>query len=395
MAHSTARPASSSEPQSKNGDGAERPIGIGAIGAGGFGLYAMQHFTQLPEVKLVGMAGTHRPAAAAMAARFGIPDIEDVDEMLKREDIDMVYLSTPPFLHYSQGMAALAAGKHVFCEKPLALTVAQADEMIALAKSRGLLVVANLMQRYNPLYDKVKALIQSKALGAVLHGYFENYASDENLGPGHWFWNRELSGGIFIEHGVHFFDMTEGWFGPGKVVNAARGIRPGTNLEEQVTCTARFGDVLFNFYHGFHQPGRLDRQELRILFEHGDITLYNWVPTKLTLHAIADEAQTKSLMDLFPGARLEIDSTYSPKDRACEGRHKKLDVYQSFDLHWGDHNQKMHIYGELLRSNMRDQIAWIRDSNHQRKISERNGRESLRMANEASELATAAETGRS
>lgn len=371
-----------------------RPIGIGAIGAGGFGLFAMQHFTQLRDVRLVGMAGTHRPAAAAMAARFGIPDIEDVDEMLKREDIDLVYLSTPPFLHYPQGMAALAAGKHVFCEKPLALTVPQADEMIALAKSRGLLVVANLMQRYNPLYAMVKRLVATKLLGEVIHGYFENYASDENLGPSHWFWNHELSGGIFIEHGVHFFDLTEGWFGPGKVISAARGLRPGGGQEEQVTCTARFGDVLFNFYHGFHQPGRLDRQELRIVFERGDITLYGWVPTKLSMHAIADEAQTRQLIEIFPHARLNIDSTYSPKDRATSGRHKAIDVYQSFDLHWGDEQQKMHIYGDLLRANLADQVAWIRDSSHERIITERNGRESLRMACEAMDLANSEGSGR-
>ena len=108
-------------------------IRLGVIGCGGFGLFALQQFAQVPGVTLAGMAGTHREAAHAAAKRFGIPDIEDVDKMLDRDDIDMIYIATPPFLHHPQAMAALRAGKHVICEKPLAMTLAQADEMIAEA----------------------------------------------------------------------------------------------------------------------------------------------------------------------------------------------------------------------------------------------------------------------
>src|SRR5947207_15150394 len=63
-------------------------VRIGVVGAGGFGLMALQHFTQLPQVQLVGMAGTHREAAFATARRFGVPDIEEVDRLLAREDVD-------------------------------------------------------------------------------------------------------------------------------------------------------------------------------------------------------------------------------------------------------------------------------------------------------------------
>jgi predicted dehydrogenase len=358
-------------------------IRVGVIGCGGFGLYALQQFAQVPGVKLTGMAGTHRQAAYAAAQRFGIPDIEEVDTLLARADVDLVYIATPPFLHHSQAIAALEAGKHVICEKPLAMTLAQADAMIAAARRHDRLVVANLMQRYNPVYDAVDHLIRSHALGEVLHGYFENYASDENLPPEHWFWDRSKSGGIFGEHGVHFFDLFAGWLGRGTVAAAQRGLRPGSSppIEEQVQCTVRYApDVLVNFYHGFHQPGRMDRQELRLLFERGDVTLYDWVPTRVRIHAIADEAQTRILCERFPGARLDVSMVYPPKDRACEGRHKRLDVYQMIELSWGDGTNKSHRYGELLRGMMADQLAWIRDHSHRRKITEENGRDSLAMA---------------
>jgi predicted dehydrogenase len=365
-------------------------IRIGIIGCGGFGLYALQQFAQVPGVKLTGMAGTHRQAAYAAARRFGIPDIEDVDRLLARDDVDLVYIATPPFLHHPQAIAALEADKHVICEKPLAMTLEQADAMIAAARRRDRLIVANLMQRYNPLYEAAGRLIQSRALGEVLHGSFENYASDENLPPEHWFWDRSKSGGIFVEHGVHFFDLFAGWLGPGTVAAAQRGIRPGSAppLEEHVQCTVRYGpDVLVNFYHGFHQAGRMDRQELRLVFERGDVTLFDWVPTRVRIHAIADEAQTRTICEIFPGARLDVSATYAPKDRACQARHKTLDVYQMIELTAGEGTNKSHRYGELLRALLADQLAWIRDHSHPRKITEDNGRDSLVMAVAADRLA--------
>jgi predicted dehydrogenase len=365
-------------------------IRLAVIGCGGFGLYALQQFAQVPGVKLVGMAGTHREAALSAARRFGVPDIEDVDKLLARKEVDLVYIATPPFLHYPQALAALEAGKHVICEKPLAMTVEQADALIAVAKQNNLVLVANLMQRYNPLFEAVKRLIESQTLGAFLHGYFENYASDENLPPEHWFWNRSRSGGIFIEHGVHFFDLFAGWLGSGTVVAAERSIRPGSSppIEEQVQCTVRYGPTaLVNFYHGFTQAGRMDRQELRLVFERGDVTLYDWVPTRARIHAIADEAGTRALCELFPGARLDVSTSYSAKDRASQGRHKPLDIYQMIELSWGDGTNKSHRYCELLRAIMTDQVAWIHDPSHERKITEVNGRDSLALACAADRLA--------
>jgi predicted dehydrogenase len=363
-------------------------IRLGVIGCGGFGLFALQQFIQVPGVILVGMAGTHRPAARAAAARFGVANFEEVDALCRREDVDAVYIATPPFLHYSQAMAALEAGKHVIVEKPLALTVAQADELAAVARQRDRLLVPNLMQQYNRLFDAVRLLVETRVLGDALHGSFENYASDENLPADHWFWDRSKSGGIFVEHGVHFFDLFAGWLGPGRVEAAQVGVRPGTALEEQVHATVRYGEAtLVNFYHGFHQAGRMDRQELRLVFERGDVTLSDWVPTRARIHALVDERQTRELCDLFPDARLDVAASYGGTNRACQGRGVEIDAYQLIDLSVGDGQAKLQLYGQLLRSMMEDQVAWIRDRNHRRVVTEINGRDSLATACEADTLA--------
>jgi predicted dehydrogenase len=363
-------------------------IRLGVIGCGGFGLFALQQFTQVPGVKLVGMAATHQPASLAAAARFGVENVDDLGQFLKREDLDVVYIATPPFLHHAQALAALEAGKHVIVEKPLAMTVGEADELVAVARKHDLLVVANLMQRYNPLFDAVRRLIDARVLGEVLHGSFENYASDENLAANHWFWDRSKSGGIFVEHGVHFFDLFAGWLGSGRLEAAQVGVRPGTAIEEQVQCTVRYDDVaLVNFYHGFHQTGRMDRQELRLVFERGELTLFDWVPTRVRIHAVVDEKQTRELVDLFPGAGIDVDASYGGKDRACRGRGKAIDAYQVIDLTAGGGQAKSPLYSRLLRSMMQDQVAWIRDRTHKRIVTETNGRDSLALACEADALA--------
>jgi predicted dehydrogenase len=363
-------------------------IGIGVIGCGGFGLFALQQFAQVEGVKLVGMAGTHREAARAAARRFGLPDLMEPEALLRLPEVDLVYIATPPFLHYPQAMQALRAGKHVLVEKPTALHPSQADEMTALARERGLLMATNLMQRYNPLYDAVRGLLERKPLGELLHAYFENYASDEGLPPEHWFWDRSKSGGIFVEHGVHFFDLFAGWLGPGRVVAAQACVRPGTRLEEQVQCTVRYGEgVLVNFYHGFTQAGRMDRQELRLVFERGDVRLEEWVPVRAAIHAVVDEEDTRALCELFPGARLDVTACYGGKDRQCAARHKRLEVYQMIEMRYGWGEQKMHRYGELLRALLADQLAWLANRGHVRRISEQNGRDALALAVEADALA--------
>ncbi|MFY7695965.1 MAG: Gfo/Idh/MocA family protein, partial [Cyanobium sp.] len=122
---------------------------IGAIGTGGFGLFALQQFLQVEGVDLVAIAGTHREAAIAMSRRFGVAEPMGVEQLLHLDEVDLVYIATPPFLHYAQVRAALEAGKHVICEKPLALTVTQADDLLQLARANDRLCIANLMQRYN------------------------------------------------------------------------------------------------------------------------------------------------------------------------------------------------------------------------------------------------------
>ena len=191
-------------------------LNIGIIGAGGFAAFAAKAFLAIAGINIIAITDVNEDAVTKMAKELNAKSFNTCESFLKEPGIDLVYIATPPYLHYQQSKQALLAGKHVICEKPAAIKTSEAEELLALASANNLLYVVNLMQRYNPLYDAVDRIIKENILGNFLHGFFENYASDENLGIDHWFWDETKSGGIFIEHGVHFFDMFSGWLGNGR-----------------------------------------------------------------------------------------------------------------------------------------------------------------------------------
>lgn len=368
----------------------EGEVRMGAVGCGAFGQFALGHFARGPTVRIAAVADVRQEVAGKVARRFEAKAYTDIEALVASPKIDLVYLATPPWLHHEHAMAALRAGKHVICEKPLALDLSQADRMLRAARERDRLMVTDLMQRYNPLFEAVQSVVRERLLGEPLHGYFENYAKDEPLPPDHWFWDRARSGGIFVEHGVHFFDIWRAWLGQGRVIAAQRTLRPETSIEEQVQCTVRYREtVLVNFYHGFHQPERLDRQRMCLVFERGDLVLHGWVPTAVTVHAVADHAAVGRLRELFPGAEAETLETYRGDERKCMGRHKQLEIDQQIVLRAGSERGKDALYGQLLRAFLADQAAGILDPDHARTVTEQDGRTALARALEADRLAHA------
>ena len=87
-------------------------LGVGILGFGGFAMFATQQFAQVPGVALRCIAGTHREASLACAERFGLENVERMEVLLARPDVQLVYIATPPFLHYAQAKAALPTRKY-------------------------------------------------------------------------------------------------------------------------------------------------------------------------------------------------------------------------------------------------------------------------------------------
>lgn len=365
-----------------------KTVGVGLIGGGRFGQFACQQYRQLSEVRLVAVADRDASTCAQAADALQIDAAESVQAMLERDDVQLVYIAAPPATHHKLVTQALEAGKHVLCEKPLALNLMDARVMVDLAHQRKRLLSVNLIMRYNPLCQVVQRIITEQLLGKPLHGFFENYAKDEPLPPEHWFWDRSQSGGIFIEHGVHFFDLFRWWLGDGKVVAAQQITRPGAQLIEQVQCTAQYPQgVLVNFYHGFTQAERMDRQEMRLLFERGTVRLFEWVPTSLEIDCIADHATINKLEAMLPHCHANPLAMYAGSQRQVTSRHKQYEVDGRYLIRAEVGMSKPELYGHILCSLMTDQIHAIINPSHQRQITEEQGYTSLATAVEAQTLA--------
>ena len=364
-------------------------VRFAVIGAGGFARFAVAQFVKHPNARLVGVCDASAEAIAAFEAAYPETKVhESVQQLVDDPAIDLVYIGSPPFLHYEQSLAALNAGKHVICEKPASIELTHAQELARRADDNDLLFVVNLMQRYNPLYEAVERLIGSQMLGRFVHGFFENYASDEALPPGHWFWDDARSGGIFIEHGVHFFDMFEGWLGKGEVASAQRLERDGRpGIWDIAQCEVIYeGNAPVHFFHGFNQPKVLDRQQMRLQFERGDITLEEWVPNRLVLHAACTRAESERLRALFPAATMTMFEQWDEPQHA-RGRFRPIEYDRKIMLDTGAIQPKLEVYERLLRAMFDDQLHWLADRSHKRKIDAGNATQSLAVAVDADRMA--------
>src|SRR5258707_5562644 len=122
------------------------------------------------EAEVVAVASPTPGNAAAFARKYGIPRVfTDYREMLKEKDIEMVTIAAPNSLHAQMTKDCAAAGKHIVCEKPLAMTIAEGEEMIATAKRHGVLLMYREELLFTPKYLKAKEMADG---GAIVKIYF-------------------------------------------------------------------------------------------------------------------------------------------------------------------------------------------------------------------------------
>lgn len=358
------------------------------IGCGGFGRFCLSQYLRIEGLECAGVADLDPDRARRTGSEFGVKVWRSPEKVLASDDVDLVYLATPPWTHGVTGLSVLNAGKHLLVEKPLAVTMDAAAQLVEASRARGLILSVNLMMRHSSLCQSVQRLVESNVLGEPLHAHFVNDARDEILPPEHWFWDRDLSGGIFVEHGVHFFDLFEWWFGPGRVVAAQQLERPGTSFVDQVNCTVVYRESIFgNFYHGFHQADRRDQQEWLIVFENGTLRMKEWVPTTVEIDFLASEREAAEVQELFAVATVEKLEKYEGAEGQFMSRHQARTASGRFLLRTVP-VAKWELYGTMVRSLMEEQVAAIRDPRTPRLVTEANGLSSLASAVEAQRIAS-------
>lgn len=339
---------------------ADEALGYALVGCGRFGRFCLANYRDMKDIRPVAVADADAALARQTADEVGVVPLGSLEQVLQRSDVDIVHIATPPSTHGAFAIQCMEAGKHVLCEKPLAMSGQEADRVAAVSRRTGKRVTVNFILRHSPIVGMVQRIIRERILGEPLHAYFENYAQDEVLPGSHWFWDQRLSGGIFIEHGVHFFDLYRQWLGPGQVRWATTMTRPGTAQQDRVLCVMAFGDVLVTHYHGFDQPIRLDRQRHLILLERGQIVVGGWIPLELQVEGVVDDRQKDALAAAVPGGVLTAVREFPESEQRFRSHGREHSVTAQVRLEYAVPTPKMDVYGELIRSVMQDFSRSIR-----------------------------------
>ena len=229
-------------------------IGVGLVGYGMIGRVhvlgyrTLSHFypDRLPPIHLAAVC-TSRPETAQAAAReAGFASwVTDIAALVQRDDVDVVDCSVPNYLHRPVVLAAIEAGKHVYCEKPLALNGAEAREMARAAQEAGVQVGMTFNYRFVPALMRARQMLQEGALGEIYTfraEYLHTGYQDPNRPMG-WKLRKEQSGGgALVDLGSHVIDLIRYLLGEFEAVRAhlhtfvkERPVRPGAAEREPVT----------------------------------------------------------------------------------------------------------------------------------------------------------------
>ena len=187
-------------------------IKVGVVGTGFIGPAHIEALRRLPNVEVAALCEVTQELAESKAASLGIPRAYTFEELLKQDDIKCIHICTPNFLHYSQSKAALEAGKHVVCEKPLAKDLHEAEELVQIAEKTGLVNAVHFNLRYYPLVRQMKAMRESGELGevfSVLGSYLQDWLFFET--DYNWRLEPDKSGDsrAIADIGSHLMDIIE------------------------------------------------------------------------------------------------------------------------------------------------------------------------------------------
>jgi predicted dehydrogenase len=195
------------------GDHKMKTIRTAIVGTGFMGRVHLEAVRRLEFVEAVAIVGRNAEAARRLGAGFSIPTITtDYNEVLSDSKIDAVHICTPNAQHFPMVKSALEAGKHVICEKPLATSVEEGEELVALAARQGVrnCVCHNL--RYYPMVQQMRSMREAGDLGEIL-AVQGTYFQDWLLYDTDWNWRVDSKAGgpsrCMADIGSHWFDMAE------------------------------------------------------------------------------------------------------------------------------------------------------------------------------------------
>jgi predicted dehydrogenase len=243
---------------------AEGKLGIGVCGLGFMGRIEFAYWGRHRRARLVAVCdreprrragdwaddvGNIEPRERQRVDMAGISSYAEPDELIKDRAVDVVAITLPTALHADVTVRALRAGKHVFCEKPMALTVAGCDRMIRAAEKAGRTLMVGQCIRFWPQYEVVRRMVEAGDIGAVRCVSLRRLSRPADWSHGNWMLDASLSGGGLLDLHVHDVDFAHYLLGVPERIDA-RGSRGPSGGIDHVVATYGYADGRYAVLEG-------------------------------------------------------------------------------------------------------------------------------------------------
>ena len=196
-------------------------LNVAIVGLGGMGTVHYMNYKHIDGVKVVGFVG-RSDKSKEKAEDLGLPIYKTISEICKNEEVDIVDICTPTYLHPDHVKEGLENNKNVICEKPLALNSKDAKELFALAKTKGLhLYVAQVVQ-FTRQTEILREIVEDQRFGKPLDAIFERLSEKPNWGSDSWMFDKEKAGLIPFDLHIHDLDMIVSLFNKPNKVNVQK-----------------------------------------------------------------------------------------------------------------------------------------------------------------------------
>lgn len=367
-----------------------QPSGLGIIGYGGFGRFVHQAWSRLEEVRVVAVADTdskRRPEGVRFYSAW--------QDLVRDDHVDIVAIVTPPFTHADMACEAMEAGKHVLIEKPLATTLEDARRIQVTQARTGKVASVDYMLRFNPIVEALQTWSREGYFGGLRRVVVENYAQDEALSPDHWFWDPRLSGGILVEHAVHFIDVVNGCTNTSPVRIDGLSVYRNPDQEDRMMVTVVYEDGLVaSHFHAFSRPHFFEQTTMRFVFDLAQVEVQGWIPLSGSVTSLVND-ETIPHLHLLPNFRQ--DKRQPVKDLSATGQHGPLVSLRSGGETYTVDTQidgtfevgvpKLEAYASALQALMADLVRAIRVPGYRPRVTVAEGISSLEIALSATEQA--------
>ena len=316
---------------------------------------------------------------------------EHWDGLLTDKEVDLVVVATTPNLHAPIAEAMMQGGKEVIIEKPVATSMGDANRLLEIRDRTGRVAAVNFMMRFTPILEVLALWTQEAPFGRLWRAVIENHAPDVGLPPGHWFWDTAQSGGILVEHAVHFFDLVASFTKAHPVRVQGWSHLRSVGIQDRVFATVFYDDGLVaTQYHTFSRPEFFERTTIRLWFDLAEVELAGWFPLSGSIHALANAA-TEPALAMLPNfretARRPVLGRTDALPRQIKISGQPFSVTDEIEGTFAIGRPKSEVYADAVRAILNDVRCGIADSSHRLRVPLEAGVDALRLAVEATERA--------